>query len=139
MNITISWKIAGFILLGLALIIFLALKYWGNPKGAYDTVPIPINPAMQYRNFRNLERWPPTEGLRAQRPQALRPQGPQASRAQGQQPLRPQGLRPEQQKRQIMQPSIMDEEAEEIENDDANGLQADPNEAEEDPFFSPLN
>ena len=138
MNITISWKIAGFILLGLALIIFLALKYWANPKGAHDTVPIPVGPAMQYRNFRNLERWPPTEGLRPQRPQAPRPQGSMAQ--QGLRPLRPQGLRPEQQKRQVQQ--MLDEEADGLQgngDEDANGLQADPNGAEEDPFFSSLD
>ena len=128
MSFTISWKVALFLLLGLALIIFLALRYSslfpgsaavGSVGSAAVPIPLPVSDKSGHYTARQMP---------AARHQPQQRQQLSQIRTQSQQ------RQPPQQQQQQQQRPVQDTD---MGNDgqDENELGED----EEDPFFSPLN
>ena len=119
MNIVISWKIAGCILLGIALIIFLALRYCIVPSS------VPAVQSVVSSIPRNLDWLRPV-----QRPRARQQRASRYSEQQQQQP------RPQQQQQQQQQQQFPNDESEDylepLAEDQAES------DADADPFFSSL-
>ena len=125
MSFTISWKVALFLLLGIALIIFLALRYSTILPGtaavsSSSPIPLPISDKLGHATMRQM---PPVRQQFQQRQQHL----PIRTQSQQRQPPPPQQ---QQQQRRPAQETDMEQEGHD-ENE--------PGEDEEDPFFSPLN
>lgn len=125
MSFTISWKIALFLLLGIALIIFLALRYSSIFPGTGTTTgsPIPL-PILDKSGNAAMRQMPPVRHQLQQRPNP----GTQTQiRSQQRQP--PPSQQQQQQRRPVQETDMGNDVQDENE----------PGEDEEDPFFSPLN
>ena len=115
MNIVISWKIAGCILLGIALIIFLALRYCIVPSS------VPAVQSVVSSIPRNLDWLRPV-----QRPRARQQRASRYSEQQQQQP------RQQQQQQQQFPSEESEDYLEPLSEDQAES------DADADPFFSSL-
>lgn len=129
MSFTISWKVALFFLLGLALIIFLALRYSsifpgsaavGSVGSAAVPIPLPVSEKSGHYAARQM----PAARHQPQQRQQL----PQI-RTQSQQRQPPPQQQQQQQQRPVQDTDMGND------GQDENELGED----EEDPFFSPLN
>ena len=130
MNIVISWKIAGCILLGIALIIFLALRYCIVPSS------VPAVQSVVSSIPRNLDWLRPVQRPRARQQRASRysEQQQQQPRPQQQQQQQQQP-RPQQQQQQQQQQFPNDESEDYLEPLAEDQAESD---ADADPFFSSL-
>lgn len=128
MSFTISWKVALFLLLGLALIIFLALRYSSIFPGsaAVGSAAVPIPLPVSEKSCHYAARQMPAVKHQPQQRQHL----PQIRTQLQQRQPPPQQLQQHKQQQRPVQDTDMGHDGQ-----DGNEIGED----EEDPFFSPLN